>query len=67
MSNEFDFPANRALPLHVVLRQRTTQMTESGPLSSEPTKHVYVRVSVLPEELKRRVVEAIKILGQQRL
>lgn len=67
MSQEFDFPANRALPLHIVLRQRATQMTEGGPLSSEPQKHVYVRVAVLPDELKRRVIETIKILGQQGL
>lgn len=67
MSQEFDFPANRALPLHIVLKQRTTQMTESGPMSSEPAKHVYVRLSVLPDELKRRVIETIKILEQQGL
>jgi len=65
MNQEFDYPANRSLPTRITLKQRTVQMTEGGLLSAEPVKHTYVRLSVLPDELKRRVIETIKILESQ--
>ena len=65
MTNEFDYPPNRPLPVYINLAQKVTQLAEGGAMSGEPAKHTYVRVSALPDELKRRVIDAVRIITQR--
>lgn len=61
---KFELPAGPP-PVYVVLSQRASLTTEGGVMSGD-TKHMYVRLSALPDELRRRVTEALKMIVSTR-
>lgn len=54
------------VPLYLkVVRSDPPQYMEGGPLASPQYGEVYVLLSALPDDLKRKVEDAIRIKSQQ--
>lgn len=56
----FDIDPRTGPPAYVVGLRREVRMSEGGPISSEPTRHPYVNIDILPGPLKRSVTEIVR-------
>lgn len=57
----FNIDAKLGMPAYVIGLKRDSRLMEGGPISSDPTRHPYVSLEILPDPLRRQVVEAVKV------
>jgi hypothetical protein len=56
----FEIDPRTGPPAYIVGLRREVRMAEGGPISSEPTRHPYVCLDILPGPLKRSVTEIVR-------
>lgn len=56
----FEIDMRNGMPAYVIGITRQTKMSEGGPISGDPVRHPYVSIEILPDPLRRQVVEAVK-------
>jgi len=61
----FEIDMRNGMPAYVIGVTRQTRMSEGGPISGEPVRHPYVSIEILPDPLRRQVVEAVRVVSSR--
>lgn len=59
----FEIPPGAPAPVCITVKQKPSAVAEGGTVSGQ-SSHVYVRLSALPDEMRKHVVEAVKAIAQ---
>lgn len=61
----FEIDVRSGMPAYVIGLRREVRMAAGGPISGEPTRHPYVSIEILPDPLRRQVIEAVKTVSSR--